>query len=81
MINYKIKDGFHILLGSNCCGKHFEEETDICSECGEHAGTRCPECFGLGEIEVMVKESFASQRIDPRYEKQTCEKCKGEGVI
>ena len=24
---------------SNCCGPFFIEETDICSECGEHAET------------------------------------------
>ena len=34
----------------------------------------CPECSGSGEMDEVIKESFASDRISPRYKKVPC-KC------
>jgi DnaJ-class molecular chaperone len=68
---------------SNCCGAPVYDDSDICSDCKEHCGleTYCPDCDGTGKIDVMIKESFASQRINPHFEKQKCETCNGEGYI
>ena len=30
---------------SSCCGKPFVGETDFCSDCKEHAETKCSECL------------------------------------
>jgi len=38
-------------------------------------GTPCPECSGSGEMDEVIKESFASERISPRYKKVACNKC------
>ena len=63
-------------------------DTDICTECGEHCETEeegdikdCPDCDGKGVVDVVIKESFASPRIDPRYEKRKCSLCDGSGII
>ena len=37
--------------------------------------TTCPECSGTGEMDEVIKESFASDRISPRYKKVPCNKC------
>ena len=37
--------------------------------------TTCPECSGSGEMDEVIKESFASDRISPRYKIVPCNLC------
>ncbi len=68
---------------SDCCGATIYDDSDICSCCKEHCGgtEECPLCDGTGEVDTVVKESFASPRISPRHIKTKCEGCNGEGWI
>lgn len=34
---------------SNCCGAPFWNDTDICSDCKEHADTACTDCEDKNE--------------------------------
>lgn len=70
---------------SNCCGAPVYDNTDICTECGEHCEVSdlidCTDCNGTGLMAEVIKESFASPRIDPRYKKVKCRLCDGTGTI
>lgn len=65
------------------CGKQIDTDTHYCPECREYVCGyfECPDCNGVGELEVGLKESFASQRIDQRFQRIKCERCNGEGKI
>lgn len=68
---------------SNCCGASMYDDSDICPDCKEHCAAEitCPDCDGSGEMDEEIKESFASDRISPKYKKVKCETCNGEGWI
>jgi len=94
MINYKIAEGFHILLDSdekffdnertsNCCGEPVYSDSDICSGCNEHCGVciTCPTCEGEGEYDVVDQSRVNCRTETPPYRKVVCEDCRGEGWI
>jgi predicted amidophosphoribosyltransferase len=69
------------------CGFPIYDDMNICSHCGERCEpeegiieTTCPECSGTGLVDQEIKESFASQRISPRYKKVICGKCKSKEI-
>ena len=35
----------------------------------------CHQCAGTGNMDEVIKESFASDRVSPRYKKVACNKC------
>jgi len=37
--------------------------------------TTCHQCAGTGNMDEVIKESFASDRVSPRYKKVACNKC------
>lgn len=93
MINYKIKDGFHILLtefdeypikSNKLCGMCHEpvdKDTDYCSECREFVGTvtRCPDCEGEGDVWDNNYMPSNPNLIDRPT--KPCNNCGGTGVI
>ena len=81
-------DDLYVSGQSNCCGAPVYGDTDICTCCGEHCEVEgdgdlidCPSCDGQGVVDEEIKESFASDRISPRYKKVECNLCHGSGVI
>ena len=71
---------------SNCCGAPVYTDSDICTCCGEHCEIEgdiidCPDCDGKGVMDEEIKESFASDRVSPRYKKVECRLCSGTGSI
>ena len=52
---------------SNCCGKPFVENTDLCSSCLEHADNVCPECEGSGLIPKDAEDA-ADEEWDAKCE-------------
>ena len=64
------------------CGDPLYDDMDYCEGCKDNttALIPCEKCNGTGEVEVGMKESFASQRTDQRYEKVKCENCE-EGWV
>lgn len=73
---------------SNCCSAPVYTDSDICTCCGEHCEMEeigaikdCPDCDGTGLMDEVIKESFASPIIAPRYKKVKCRLCDGTGTI
>lgn len=66
---------------SNCCEAKVEDDSDICSKCGEHCALQCPECYGEGTIDILDDSKSMTMRIDPPIKTITCPTCNGEGEI
>lgn len=64
---------------SNCCEARVEDDSDICSCCGEHCDLICEACGGEGWVEEIDYLKVNSATIDIPYKKVICEKCQGEG--
>jgi len=68
---------------SNCCGAPVYDDSDICSDCGEHCGliTECPKCEGRGRYDVIDDYLVNSRTISPPYKEVECDLCSGEGTV
>lgn len=67
---------------SNCCEANVEDDSDICSKCGEHCALICPDCGGEGWVEVVDETKlYGKPVIDVPYKQIMCETCNGEGEI
>ena len=62
---------------SNCCHSPIYNETDICSECGEHCEVenKCETCKGEG----IIRHYFPYIPPYGGWVEWTCDECKGEG--
>ena len=48
---------------SNCCGEPIEEDTDICSGCGEHCSEQA-----MGEYMYDMREAYECDQADAQRE-------------
>ena len=94
MIEYRIKDGFHIILpeyeepvpirwsngvpfgGHSQKEYYFERMIEY-----DSANEVCPQCDGIGKIDILDQSKINPTTISPPYKSVTCESCNGIGYI
>lgn len=70
IIDCKNCDGVGYFQHSDCCGEAMKG--DVCFCCKEHCDkAECPECEGIGEIEVWDKQDYKEDQEIDRWQERS----------